>query len=61
VQEGIKSYSTEITGAFDRVGFRFTFQNWQVSADMSPQYLFNIWNILIDGKESIPADECVIV
>lgn len=61
VQEGTESYSTEINGTFDRVGFRFTFQNWQVSADKEPQYMFNIWNILIDGKESIPAEECVIV
>lgn len=60
VTEGQESFSTTLSGTFDRVGIRFTFNNWNVNSSMSPQYLFNIWNILINGKESIPAEECVI-
>ena len=57
VTEGYESYSTTLNGIFNRVGFRFKFQNWNVSTNMSPQYLFNIYNILIDGKDCIPAKE----
>ena len=59
VSEGHKSYSTGFNGILDRVGFRFTFQNWNISASMNPQYLFNIYNIFIDGKECLPSEECV--
>ena len=55
--EGVDSFSTTLNGTFNRVGFRFTFTNWNVSADMTPQYLFNIWNIVIDGKDCLPSKE----
>lgn len=57
VTDGTESYSNTLSGTFDRVGFRFTFQNWGSGTDdMMPQYLFNIWNILIDGSECIPTE-----
>jgi len=58
VPDGHQNYSTTLNGTFNRVGFRFKFQNWNVGSDMSPQYLFNIYNILIDGKDCIPSKEC---
>lgn len=58
VTEGQKSYSTTLSGTFNRVGFRFTFTNWGSGVDTyEPQYLFNIYNILIDGKECLPTKE----
>ena len=56
VTEGTESYSTTLNGNFNRVGFRFTFQNWNVQDSYSPQYMFNIYNILIDGKDCLPKD-----
>ena len=56
VQEGYENYSTTLNGNFNRVGFRFTFQNWNVQDSYSPQYMFNIYNILIDGKDCLPKD-----
>lgn len=61
VVEGTENYSTTLSGTFDRVGIRFTFTNWTVDASMSPQYLLNLWNILIDGKFCLPGDDCVHV
>lgn len=60
VPDGYESYSTTLSGNFDRVGFRFTFMNWGSGTDSyGPQYLFNIYNILIDGKRSLPGEDCV--
>lgn len=58
IQEGVKNFSGTFNGTYNRVGIRFTFQNWNVSADLSPQYMFNIYNILIDGMECLPSKEC---
>ena len=57
VRDGYESYSGTLNGTYNRVGFRFTFNNWSVGADMNPQYLFNIYNILINGKDCLPAKE----
>lgn len=57
VVDGEKNYSTTLSGTFNRVGIRFTFNNWNVSADMNPQYMLNLWNILIDGDKALPSKE----
>lgn len=57
VQEGEEHFEKTISGSYNRIGFRFTFNNWNVSSSYGPQYLFNIWNILIDGKECLPSEE----
>lgn len=46
-------------GAYKKIGFRFNWSNWNVSAESSPIYAFEISNILIDGQKYItdPADD----
>lgn len=61
VVDGTENYSTTLNGTFNRVGYKFTFQNWGSGTDAySPQYLFNMYNLLIDGKECRPSEDCAM-
>lgn len=59
VTDGYKSYSSGSYNTVNRIGIRFTFSNYGLSSSLSPQYLFNIYNILIDGKQCLPSSDCI--
>lgn len=55
--DGSGTFSTTLTGTFDRIGFKIELKNW--GSTSNPLYSIDMWNILIDGKMSLPSEDCV--
>lgn len=50
------TFSTTLSGEFDRIGFKIDLNSW--NSTRYPCYSIDIWNFLIDGKECLPSADC---
>lgn len=52
------TYSTTLSGSYDRIGYRGKLSNWNLNTPI--MYWIDIWDFMIDGKLCLPGEDCIV-